>query len=325
MGPCSARITQVAAYPTRGPSSGKSARIAEETLPSWRGRTLKTSIALATLGLVTFLSASICSVVSVTVSLLVRLDGALALFDDDLLQLLDHPLDLPQVGIDGEGPLEVHEGLFRLVELHVDLPVARQHAPVLRVALDHLVAVLERLVVLPDEEVHGRPLVPAFRELGLAADDLAEGGDGGLRLAVIHLLHSHREQLIHGGVARAAPDLPDGVLGERAHEVVGIAEEPEDGGKVVRGTDLAHPDGGASSRLRVGSGELAERFLAREGFAALGNGGRRPPHGQDHREPEQERSHERPIMARNCVSSSMVTPRRRASSALEPASSPTTT
>src|SRR5262249_8593445 len=201
----------------------------------------------------------------------------LALLDDDLLQLLDHPLDLPQVGIDGEGPLEVHEGLFRLVELYVDLPVARQHAPVLRVALDHLVAVLKRPVVLPDEEVHGRPLVPAFRELGLAADDLAEGGDGGLRLAVVHLLHPHREQLIHDGVARAAPDLPNGVLGEGAHEVVGIAEEPEDGGKVVRGADLSHPDGSASSRLRVGSGELAERFLAREGLAALGNGGRGAP------------------------------------------------
>src|SRR5215510_555563 len=333
MGPCSARITHVAAYPTRGPSSGKRARISEERLPSWRGRTLKTSMALATLGLVIFLSASICSVVRVTVFLLERrrwktrrLDGALALLDDDLLELLDHALDLLQVGIDGEGALEVPEGLLRLVELHVDLAISGEHPPVLRVPLDHLVAVLQRLVVFADEKVDGRPLVPALRELGLAPDNLAEGADGGLGLAVVHLLYPDREEPISGGIARAAPDLPDGVLGERAHEVVGIAEEPEDGGEVLRGPDFAHPGGGAPPRLRVGSGELAERLLAGERLAALAGDGGSPGDGEGDGESEEERSHDRrPIMARNCVSSRVGTPRRRASSALEPASSPTTT
>src|SRR5262252_5225315 len=283
-------------------------------------------MALATLGLVTFLSASICSVVSVTVSLLDRLDGALALLDDDLLELLDHALDLLQVGIDGEGALEVHKGLLRLVELDVDLAITGQRPPVLGVPLDHLVAVLQRLVVLADEEVDGRPLVPAFRELGLAPDDLAEGADGGLGLTVVHLLHPDREEPIDGRIARAAPDLPDGVLGEGPHEIVGIAQEPEDGGQVFRGADLAHPRGGAPARLCVGRGELAERLLAGEGLAALARDRGGPGDGEGDSESEEERSHDRrPIMARNCASSRVGTPRRRASSALEPASSPTTT
>src|SRR5437773_12513187 len=99
MGPASARITQVAAWPTSGPSSGKSPRISEETLPSSRGLTLKVSTALATLGLVIFLSASTCWVVSGTggsslscgwlacrgdwlVLRLAGVDGSLPLFGD---------------------------------------------------------------------------------------------------------------------------------------------------------------------------------------------------------------------------------------------------
>src|SRR6266508_3160670 len=55
----SARMTAVTAYPTIGPNSGNSARSAEDIWPWFRGRTLKVSMALATLGLVIFLSASI--------------------------------------------------------------------------------------------------------------------------------------------------------------------------------------------------------------------------------------------------------------------------
>src|SRR6266850_7719860 len=104
MGPCSARITQVAAWPTSGPSSGNSPRISEETLPCSRGRTLNVSMALATLGLVIFLSASICCVVSGTGGLLVLrvvgLDSPFALLDERLLELLDHGLELVEVGVD---------------------------------------------------------------------------------------------------------------------------------------------------------------------------------------------------------------------------------
>src|SRR5215471_13275340 len=250
-----------------------------------------------------------------------RLNSALALLDDDLLELLDHALDLLQVGIDAESTLEVHEGLLRLVELHVNLAITGQRAPVLGIALDHLVAVLQRLVVLADEEVDGRPLVPAFRELGLAPDDLAEGADGSLGLTVVHLLHPDREEPVDGGIARAAPDLPDGVLGERTHEIVGIAQEPEDGRQVLRGADLAHPGGGAPSRLRVGSGELAECLLAGEGLATLAGDRGDPGDGESHGDSEEKRSHDRrPIMSTSCASSRVGTPRRRASSALETAS-----
>src|SRR5262249_54064863 len=88
------------------------------------------------------------------------LDGALALLDDDLLQLFDGDLDAPKVRIDLERALEVVERQLRLVEGQVDLPVAREDAPVLRVSLDDLVAVVERLVVFADQEVDGRALVP---------------------------------------------------------------------------------------------------------------------------------------------------------------------
>src|SRR5713101_5516568 len=125
MGPCSARITQVAAWPTSGPSSGKSPRISEETLPSSRGLTLNVSMALATLGLVIFLRASICCVVSGTGCPPYpvvgwrdeRLDRPFALLDERLLELLDHLLDLLQVGVGGERALEVGERLLGLVEL----------------------------------------------------------------------------------------------------------------------------------------------------------------------------------------------------------------
>src|SRR2546428_7542278 len=48
---CSALMRAVAAYPTTGLRSGNSARISEDRLPASRGRTLKVSIAFATVGL----------------------------------------------------------------------------------------------------------------------------------------------------------------------------------------------------------------------------------------------------------------------------------
>ena len=45
-----------------------------------------------------------------------RLDGALALLDEHLLELLDHGFDLPEVGIDLERALEIREGLLGLAE-----------------------------------------------------------------------------------------------------------------------------------------------------------------------------------------------------------------
>src|SRR5215510_4875922 len=232
MGPCSALMTHVAACPTRGPSSGKRARMFEERFPSSLGRYLKVSMALATLGLVIFLRASTCWVVSGTGDPPCatvgrprgRLDGAFALLDERLLQLLDQILDLLEIRVDRQRALEVGERLLRLVEVKVDLPVARQGPPVLRVPLDHFVAVAQGLVVLAHEEVYGRALVPPLGEVGLELDDLGEGADGGLGLAVAHLLHADGEEAVHLRIAGAAPDLPDRVLRKRPHEVVLIPE-----------------------------------------------------------------------------------------------------
>src|SRR5713101_3125740 len=189
MGPCSARMMQVAAYPTMGPSSGKSPRISEETLPTSRGRILNVSMALATLGLVILVRASICWLVSGTGGppwgTVECLDGALALLDEHLLGL---------------------------TEPEIDLAVAAEHAPVVRVALHHLVAVLERFLVLSGQEINGGALVPAFREVGPRLDDSGEGLDGAGGIAAAHLLDSHREEGVHLGVAGAAPHLPDGAF-----------------------------------------------------------------------------------------------------------------
>ncbi len=57
-------------------------------------------------------------------------------------------VDVLEIGIDGEGALEVDEGLLRPVELHIDLSVSGQGSPVLRIAPDHLVAVGERAAQL---------------------------------------------------------------------------------------------------------------------------------------------------------------------------------
>src|SRR5262249_47820652 len=151
------------------PISGKSALMSDERLPCSRGRTLNVSMALATLGLVIFLSASTCWAVSVTgASSLFRVNGrsgsrrvldrALALLGDQALELLDDGFDLVEVRVDLEGALEVVEGTLRLVELQVDLPIAGQHPEMIGVALDDLRAVGEGLVVLADEEIDGGAL-----------------------------------------------------------------------------------------------------------------------------------------------------------------------
>src|SRR5712692_7131548 len=243
MGPCSARMMQVAAYPTRGPSSGKSPRISEETLPTSRGRILKVSMALATLGLVILVRASICWLVSGTGGppwgTVECLDGALALLDEHLLELFDHGFDLREVGIDPEGPLEVREGLLGLAEPEIDLAVAAEHAPVLRVAPHHLVAVLERFLVLPGQEIDGGALVPTFREVGPLLDDLGKGLEGARGIVASHLLGSHREEGVHLGIAGAAPHLPDGALGERPHHLVRVAQRLHHGGQVRGPAKLA--------------------------------------------------------------------------------------
>src|SRR5258708_35469185 len=116
--------------------------MSEERLPCSRGRTLNVSMALATLGLVIFLSASTCWDVSVTGASSFRvkrlmLDRALALLDDEVLELLDGDFDLVEIRVDLEGALKVVESALGLIELHVDLAIAGQHPEMVGVALDH--------------------------------------------------------------------------------------------------------------------------------------------------------------------------------------------
>src|SRR6266850_935917 len=160
-------------------------------------------------------------------------DSALSALREQLLELRDDLLHAPHVRVDPERPAEVGEGALGLVELQVDLPVTGEGPEVGRVSLHHLIAVLERLLVLAHEEVDGGPLVPGFREVGFSLDRLREGLHRGRAVAAAHLLQ-------------------DGQRGPRA-------------------------------------------------------------------------AHVRPTSLRNAASSSVATPSRLASSALEPASSPTTT
>src|SRR5262245_43269816 len=102
-------------------------------------------MALATLGLVILRSASISWVVRDTgwssSSIGEGSDGALALVADQLAQVGDGGFHALEVRVHLERALEVLEGALGLVEGQVDLAVARQRAPVIRVALDDLVAI----------------------------------------------------------------------------------------------------------------------------------------------------------------------------------------
>src|SRR5882724_10044399 len=243
------------------------------------------------------------------------LDRPLALLDDEALELGHGGLDALEVRVDLERALEVVEGQLRLVEGEVDLPVAGEDAPVLRVALDHLVAVPERFLVLADEVIDRRALVPALGEVRLLLDDGGERLDGGRGGALAHLLHPEPEQRVDLRVTRAAPDLPERALGYRPHHLVLVAQGLEQGGGVGHSAQIAERGGRLTARLHIALRDLLERLLARHRGCRLG--GRRP-RGEDEREEERRAPHERPTSFRKAASSSVGTPRRRASSALEP-------
>src|SRR5439155_835227 len=181
--------------------------------PTLRGRILKVSMPLAMLGLLIFLSASITSASS---------DGVAALLDQERAERLDRLADGLEVGIDRQRLLEALERAGGLVEAEPDHAVAAQRAEMGRVALEHLVAVGGGLAVLADQVVDGGALVPALGEIRATADDLAEGVDGGLELAVLHLGDAGAQQVVHVLVAGAAPHLPQRALRQPPHPRVGI-------------------------------------------------------------------------------------------------------
>jgi hypothetical protein len=156
---------------------------------------------------------------------------------------------------------------------------------------------------------------------------IAENVSIAARGALAHLLDAELEQRVDVRIARAAPHLPHRVLGEHAHDVVAVVERAQEQGRVGHRADLAQPRRGLAPLLDVRRGDVRERLLARRPGRPLRHGGRGAPGGerQGEREDGDGGGHGWPVNARNPASSSTGTPSRCASSAFDPASSPTTT
>src|SRR5574337_1137504 len=273
--------------------------------PSWRGRTLKVSMALAALGLVIFRSAS-------------SSWGARAMSDrllpplaEETLELLRGGLHVGQVRVGREGALEVVEGGLEFSEPEVVQAEAGEGAEVNGVALDDLLAVRERSGVVAGEVVERGALVPPLGELRLLLDDLAERLDGSGYVAPVHLVHAALEEGVHLRVSRAAPDPPERVLGQPADDRVGIAERLDEKRHVGHGAGLAEPGRALPARLDVALAERFERLLARERSSGEGGEGHEEEQGAGG-----EGLHRFPTSFRNSASSSVATPRRLASSSL---------
>src|SRR6185369_5870093 len=151
-----------------------------------------------------------------------------------------------------------------LVELHVDHSVAAERPEVIRVALHHFVAVGERLLIFAQEVIDGRPLVPAFGELRLTPDDLAEGLDGLLALARVHLLEASREEPVDGRVARSAPHLPHRALRVLADDLVVVAQRRGQLRQIAHEPGLAQRFSAQAPTVGAALvGKRLERLLAR--------------------------------------------------------------
>src|SRR5262249_31594929 len=193
-------------------------------------------------------------------------DGFAAALYQHLADLLDHRLDLLQVGVYRQGPLEVLGGALQLPLLEVDQAEARERAEVDRVPPDHLLAVGQRPVVLADQVVQGRPLVPP---LGEGRGPLDHVGEDVRRLRIASLLHQRDAALqerVDGGVSRALPDGPQGRLGAVPHLAVGIPQRLGQLARRRRAADAAQLAGGPPARGRPAAPEpRAASGLVRRG------------------------------------------------------------
>ena len=79
-------------------------------------------------------------------------------------------------------------------------------------------------------------------------------------VALIHLLHAGLHQPVDLLVARAAPHLPDRVLGQDAHHLVRIGERPDE-----RGASAGTPS--SPSQAAPGAGAPRPRSRSRSGPA----------------------------------------------------------
>src|SRR3990170_5750975 len=98
--------------------------------------------------------------------------AAAALLAQQLLGAADADLDAEHVGVQSQRAAPPFDRLGVLAELEVDLAVARERAEMLRVALQHFVAVGKRPAVLARQIENGGALVPALGEVGPPANDL---------------------------------------------------------------------------------------------------------------------------------------------------------
>ena len=97
------------------------------------------------------------------------------LFVQVLLEQLLDPGRSFQVGIHRQGAAEEVQGELHVARSQVDLAGAGEGAEVVRGALDDLVAVLQRTVVVAQQETDRRALVPPFGEVRLAQDEAPDG------------------------------------------------------------------------------------------------------------------------------------------------------
>jgi 3-hydroxyisobutyrate dehydrogenase-like beta-hydroxyacid dehydrogenase len=118
-----------------------------------------------------------------------RLLAALAQLVADQGHALLDPL---HVRIDRQRTFEVLQRPFQLAALHVDQAVAGQGAEVIRIALDHLVAVLQRLVGIAHQIVGRGALVPALGKVRTLVDHAGESVDRLAHLPVFHVADAAR-------------------------------------------------------------------------------------------------------------------------------------
>ena len=98
--------------------------------------------------------------------------------------------------------------LAALALVHADETKAGERAEVARLQRQHPVDIGERAVVLAQQEQHGGALVPAFRPLRRAGDDVVQDRQRQPR-DVAHRQHGALHGLVEGRIARLHPDLPD--------------------------------------------------------------------------------------------------------------------
>jgi hypothetical protein len=119
--------------------------------------------------------------------------------------------------------------------------------------------------------MHGRALVPALGEVGLAPDHLAERRDCLAVAAGLHLVHAACHQPVDLVVARARPQQPQSLLGESPHERTFVVQALEQQRLVVDAPWLASQTT-PSARFSVCGSSRAASASARDAGAGNASG-----------------------------------------------------